>query len=78
MGSKNKGEDEGLFTTAESAVAFIVSLNTLWCEVEPASTCKTIKKALPTPTHQTLVLDKCAQLTGCNCSAEWPFPVPYP
>lgn len=22
-------------------------------------------------------LDECARLTGCNCSAEWPFPVPH-
>lgn len=78
-GSKNEGEDEDLFTPAELVVAFIVSLNTLQCAVKWPRHVKASKTAFFSPLLTSpLALDECAQLAGCNCSAEWPFPVAYP
>lgn len=44
-GSKNEGEDEDLFTQAESVVSFIVSLNTLQCAVKQPRHVKASKTA---------------------------------
>lgn len=71
-GSKNEGNDERLFTLSESVVAFIVQLNTL----PAAATCKGTSPSCVFDLAP--ALDECAQLTGCNCFAEWPFPVPHP
>lgn len=81
MGSRDEGEDEDLFTPGESVVAFIVSL---YAPLKQRVRVKATKTAPPHPPifpsfpTSPLVLDECAGLTGCNCSAEWPFPVPHP
>lgn len=61
---------------------YCLALSTVPC-AETACTCKSLRNGFfffPSPPLLTspLALDECAGLTGCNCSAEWPFPVPHP
>lgn len=60
---------------------YCLALSTVHC-AERACTCKSLGNGFffrpPPLLTLPLVLDECAGLTGFNCSAEWPFPVPHP
>lgn len=77
-------EDEDLFTPGDSVWVFIVSLNAPCCVLKQPAHVKASKMAFlsfflfPALLTSPLALDGCVGLTGCRCSAEWPFPVLHP